>query len=163
MLYDIEKARKKSRRKVSPASAFLTIVSCLSPASAFLHQGSIRYRWSRIIPALPSSAIHTCTFTMHARRQQISGAPFKKENSQQTGSVCTGQSGISYPIPFNSLKFRKRVVCCNNNTTFLEPASYEPAMQSNFTYISVCCQPGQPNPRAASKVYVYIQGLWVEP
>jgi hypothetical protein len=43
------------RRKVSPASAFLPVVSCLSPASVFRHQGSVRYRWSRIIQALPSS------------------------------------------------------------------------------------------------------------
>ncbi len=42
-------------RKVSPASAFLPVVGCLSPASVFWHQGSIRYRWSRISPALHSS------------------------------------------------------------------------------------------------------------
>jgi hypothetical protein len=41
------------RRKVSPASAFLPVVSYLSPV--FRHQGSVRYRWSRIIQALPSS------------------------------------------------------------------------------------------------------------
>ncbi len=42
------------RRKVSSASAFLPVVSCLSPASVFRHQGSVRYRLSRISPALPS-------------------------------------------------------------------------------------------------------------
>jgi hypothetical protein len=42
------------RKKVSPASAFLPVVSCFSAASAFRHQGSIRYRWSRTSPALPS-------------------------------------------------------------------------------------------------------------
>jgi hypothetical protein len=42
------------RRKISPASAFLMVVSCLSHATAFRHQGSVRYRWSRISPALPS-------------------------------------------------------------------------------------------------------------
>ncbi len=41
-------------RIVSPASAFLPVVSCLSLASAFQHQGSFRCRWSRISPALPS-------------------------------------------------------------------------------------------------------------
>ncbi len=45
------------RRKVSPASAFLPVVSCFSPASAFQYQGWERYRWSRISPALPSYAI----------------------------------------------------------------------------------------------------------
>ncbi len=58
--------KPESRRKVSPASAFLPIVSCLSPASAFRHQGSIRYRWPRIISALPSYAIHTFTFTYYS-------------------------------------------------------------------------------------------------
>jgi hypothetical protein len=38
----------------SPASAFLPVVSCFSPASAFRHQGSVRYRWSQTSPALPS-------------------------------------------------------------------------------------------------------------
>jgi hypothetical protein len=42
------------RRKVRSASAFLPIVSCVSPASAFRPQGSVWYHWSRIIPALPS-------------------------------------------------------------------------------------------------------------
>ncbi len=41
---------------VSPASAFLPVVSCLSLASVFRNHGSVRYRWSRIIPALSSSA-----------------------------------------------------------------------------------------------------------
>jgi hypothetical protein len=45
------------QRKVNPASAFLPVVSCLSPASAFRHQGSVWYRWSRISPALPSYGI----------------------------------------------------------------------------------------------------------
>ncbi len=43
------------RRKVSPASAFLPVVSCLSPAPVLRNQISVRYRWSRIIPALNSS------------------------------------------------------------------------------------------------------------
>jgi hypothetical protein len=60
LLYDIEKSyvnagMSECRRKVSPASAFLPVVSCLRPASVFRHQGSVRYRWSRISPALPSS------------------------------------------------------------------------------------------------------------
>jgi hypothetical protein len=42
------------RREVSPASAFLPVVSCLSPASAFRHQGSVRYHWSRVSQALPT-------------------------------------------------------------------------------------------------------------
>jgi hypothetical protein len=42
--------------KVSLASAFLPVVSYLSPASAFRHQGSVRYRWSWISPTLPSYA-----------------------------------------------------------------------------------------------------------
>jgi hypothetical protein len=62
LLNDIEKSyvnagMSECRRKVSPASsAFLPLVICLSPASVFQHQGSVRYRWSRISPALPSSA-----------------------------------------------------------------------------------------------------------
>jgi hypothetical protein len=44
------------RRKVSPVSAFLPVVSCLSPAAAFRLRGSVRYRWSQISPALPSYA-----------------------------------------------------------------------------------------------------------
>jgi hypothetical protein len=49
-------------REKRPALAFIPLVSCLSPASIFLHQGSVRYRWSRTIPALlmPSSAQIIC-------------------------------------------------------------------------------------------------------
>ncbi len=46
-------------RKVSPSSAFLPVVSCISLASIFRYQGSVWYRWSRISPVLPSYAI-TC-------------------------------------------------------------------------------------------------------
>ncbi len=42
------------RKKVSLASAFLPVVSYFNPASAFRHQGSVQYCWSRISPALPS-------------------------------------------------------------------------------------------------------------
>ena len=45
------------RKKVSPASAFLPVVRCFIPASAFRHQGSVQYRWSRTSPSLPSYAI----------------------------------------------------------------------------------------------------------
>jgi hypothetical protein len=45
------------RRKVILTSAFLPVVSSLNPASAFRHHGSVRYRWSRISPALPSYSI----------------------------------------------------------------------------------------------------------
>jgi hypothetical protein len=50
-------AREKSGIGISSG-----IVSCLSLASIFLHQGSVRYRWSRTIPALPmpSSAQIIC-------------------------------------------------------------------------------------------------------
>jgi hypothetical protein len=41
--------------KVSQASAFLPVGSCLSPASSFRHQGSVRYSW--FSPALPSYGI----------------------------------------------------------------------------------------------------------
>jgi hypothetical protein len=34
--------------------SFLLVVSSLSPASAFRHQDSVRYRWSWISPPLPS-------------------------------------------------------------------------------------------------------------
>jgi hypothetical protein len=56
LLYDIEKSYVNAGmpKKVSPASAFLLVVSYLSPASAFRHQGSVRYHWTRISPALPS-------------------------------------------------------------------------------------------------------------
>ncbi len=40
--------------KVSLASAFLPVVSCLSPASAFRHHGSVRYCRSWISPAQPN-------------------------------------------------------------------------------------------------------------
>jgi hypothetical protein len=48
LLY-IEKSfvNAECRGKVSPASAFLPVVLCLSPASVFRQQGSVRYRWSR--------------------------------------------------------------------------------------------------------------------
>ncbi len=54
--YDIENSYVNAGmpEKVSPTSAFLPVVSCLSPASAIQHQGSFRYRWSLICPALPS-------------------------------------------------------------------------------------------------------------
>ncbi len=45
------------QRKVSPASAFLLVVSCISLASTFWYQGSVWYHWSRISLALPSYAI----------------------------------------------------------------------------------------------------------
>ncbi len=56
LLYYIEKSyvnagMSECRRKVGPASAFLPVVSCISSPSVFRHQGSVRYRWSRIIPA----------------------------------------------------------------------------------------------------------------
>jgi hypothetical protein len=46
LLYDIEKANvlPECRRKFSPTSAFLLVDSCLNLASAFRHQGSVRYR-----------------------------------------------------------------------------------------------------------------------
>ncbi len=61
LLFEIEQSyvnvgMSEYRRKVSPASTFLPVVSCISPASAFRHQGSVRYRWSRISPALLSNA-----------------------------------------------------------------------------------------------------------
>jgi hypothetical protein len=67
LLYDIEKlyinARiPECRIKLSQASAFLPVISCFSLASAFRHQGSVRYRWLQISPALP--------------RYGIEGAPF---------------------------------------------------------------------------------------
>ncbi len=51
------------RRKVSPASAFLLVVSCISMASTFWYQSSVWTHWSRInraacrTPSLPSYAI----------------------------------------------------------------------------------------------------------
>jgi hypothetical protein len=50
LLYAIEKSyvnagMSECWRKVSPASAFLPVVSCLSPASVFRHQDSVWYRW----------------------------------------------------------------------------------------------------------------------
>jgi hypothetical protein len=40
-------------KKVSPASAFLPVVHCLSPASAFRHQGSPVHGSIRHCPAMP--------------------------------------------------------------------------------------------------------------
>jgi hypothetical protein len=42
--------------KSQSGSAFLPVVGCFSPASAFRHQGSVRDSWSQISPALPSYA-----------------------------------------------------------------------------------------------------------
>jgi hypothetical protein len=55
LLYAIENhmLMLECRRMVSLASAFLSVFSCPSPASAFRLQGSVRYRWSQISPALP--------------------------------------------------------------------------------------------------------------
>jgi hypothetical protein len=53
----IKKCRKdRMPEKRWSASAFLPVVSCFSPASAFWHQGSVRYRWSRTSPVLSSYA-----------------------------------------------------------------------------------------------------------
>ncbi len=59
LLYDAEKsygnAKMLERRKKNiPASAFLPVVHCLSPALAFWHQGSVWYRWSQNNQALAS-------------------------------------------------------------------------------------------------------------
>jgi hypothetical protein len=62
---------KECRRKVSPASAFLLVVRCLSPASAFRHQGSVRYRWSRIRPALPSHGYNMFAIILTCRALYI--------------------------------------------------------------------------------------------
>ncbi len=51
MMYMYNKCRMPE--KVRPASASLPVVNCLSPAS-----GLVRYRWSRISPALPSNVYH---------------------------------------------------------------------------------------------------------
>jgi hypothetical protein len=61
LLFDAEKLYENARilecrKKVSLASAFLPVVSFLSPASAFQNQGSVQYRWSQISPALLSYA-----------------------------------------------------------------------------------------------------------
>ncbi len=58
VLYDIENHIKmpECRRKVSPASAFLLVVSCISLASRFWYQGSVWYHLSRISLALSSYA-----------------------------------------------------------------------------------------------------------
>jgi hypothetical protein len=37
----------------------VSVVSCFSLASAFRHQGLVRYRWSRTNPALPSYATYS--------------------------------------------------------------------------------------------------------
>jgi hypothetical protein len=65
LLYDIEKSylnarMPERRRKVSPASTFFPVVSCLSPASALRLQGSVGYSWSWsswISTALPSYVV----------------------------------------------------------------------------------------------------------
>ncbi len=62
LLNDIEKScvnagLSECRKKVSPASALLPVVICLSPAKVFRHQGSVRYRRSRFSPALPCPAL----------------------------------------------------------------------------------------------------------
>ncbi len=51
--YEVEKSyiNEGIQEKISPASALLPVVKCLSPAS-----GSVRCPWSRISPVLPSYA-----------------------------------------------------------------------------------------------------------
>jgi hypothetical protein len=44
---------RNAGKKVSPASAFLRLVNCVSQASTFRIR-AVRYRWSRISPGLPS-------------------------------------------------------------------------------------------------------------
>jgi hypothetical protein len=68
--YDVEKIIRKCRntgilecrKKVSPKSAFLPVLNCLSPTSAFRHR-SVRYRycWSRIRPTLPCYGSNYCS------------------------------------------------------------------------------------------------------
>jgi hypothetical protein len=65
--------------KVNQASAVLQVVNCLSPASAFRHQRSVRYRWSWNNPALPSYVqqklcslcLKTQVMWLHFHRQQV--------------------------------------------------------------------------------------------
>jgi hypothetical protein len=84
------------QQKVSPASAFLPVVSCLSPASAFRHQCSIRYRWSRISPGLPNYS--KLTTLVHASTQSVVYPdPF------------VSGSGLIYPDPDLTLLTRKSV------------------------------------------------------
>ncbi len=42
-----------------------------SPASAFLHQGSVRYRWSRNSPALPSYAYYQAQVVSTVTRRRL--------------------------------------------------------------------------------------------
>jgi hypothetical protein len=77
LLNDIEKSyvnagMSECGRKVSPASAFLLVVSCFSAASVYLHQDSDRYRWSRISPALPSSDKNALLEFIYAKVRRLS-------------------------------------------------------------------------------------------
>jgi hypothetical protein len=53
LLYDIEKSYLNAGMLVRHRH-FFPIVSCLCSASVFRRQGSVRYCWSRISPALPT-------------------------------------------------------------------------------------------------------------
>ncbi len=74
LLYDIKKSYVNARMpEISPALAFLSVVSCLSPTSAFRHQGSVWYRRSRISPALPCPAMPFSTqFSLNEETRGLS-------------------------------------------------------------------------------------------
>ncbi len=102
LLCDIEKSNVNAgmpEGKVSPASAILPVVSFLSPVSAFRHHGSIRYRWSRISPTLPSyvemvpmgfpnKSIDACTWWIYTCSCNLGSMFAEQIHQQQVGLGC---------------------------------------------------------------------------
>jgi hypothetical protein len=88
----------KCHRKVSPASAFIPVVSCLSPASAFRHQRSVRYWWSWINPALPNAQL--CFISVLYLLQQV----------RMRGQLTRGL--WNFPAPCFLHIMRKKVGLC---------------------------------------------------
>jgi hypothetical protein len=83
----------KCRKKVSPVSAFLPVVSCFSPASVFLHLGSVRYSWSWTSPALPSYAHNTMSSAVQTLTRVKAGTKKNTEDIDIGPLIDTGEHG----------------------------------------------------------------------
>jgi hypothetical protein len=107
------------REKVSPALAFPPIVSCFSPASAFQHQGSVRYRWSRISPALPGCCMirldHNLTPSivanlLHRERKTMSVVLFQYISSSSISRFASSRDGCSL-VQYNYKAYYFSIFC----------------------------------------------------
>ncbi len=95
---------RNTREKVSLASAFLRLINCVSPASAFRHSGSLWYRWSQISPVLPSYAYWSVIMVFSA---------FLQLSSVKATQVCSGPAapgGTSLGIMTSILHLKCRQI-----------------------------------------------------